>query len=88
VARFYALPSWRAPEESSMGNSHTQDVRDPALVDSEFFDPRDLIQVKYEMLGPIGHRNHLSVTYALSVTSDATWSSAIAASSREEYEQR
>ena len=27
-----------------------QDVRDPAFVDSDFFDPRDLIQVKYEML--------------------------------------
>ena len=26
------------------------DVRDPAFDDSEFFDPRDLVQVKYEML--------------------------------------
>jgi transposase len=25
-------------------------VRDPAFIDSDFFDPRDLIQVKYEML--------------------------------------
>src|ERR1700739_5141901 len=27
-----------------------QDVRDPACIDSDFFAPRDLIQVKYEML--------------------------------------
>lgn len=31
-------------------NPHPQDVRDPAFVDSEFFDPRDAVQVKYEML--------------------------------------
>ncbi|HVZ35833.1 MAG TPA: helix-turn-helix domain-containing protein, partial [Polyangiaceae bacterium] len=27
-----------------------RDVRDASFVDSEFFDPRDLVQVKYEML--------------------------------------
>lgn len=31
-------------------NPHAADVRDAAFVDSEFFDPRDLVQVKYEML--------------------------------------
>lgn len=31
-------------------NSRAQDVRDPAFSGSEFFDPRDLVQVKYEML--------------------------------------
>jgi transposase len=40
----------RALEESGTVNPHARDVRDPAFVDSEFFDPRDLIQVKYEML--------------------------------------
>jgi len=39
-----------ALEESGTINPHVQDVQDPAFVDSEFFDPRDLIQVKYEML--------------------------------------
>jgi transposase len=40
----------RALEESGTVNPHARDVQDPAFVDSEFFDPRDLIQVKYEML--------------------------------------
>src|SRR5258706_8406848 len=31
-------------------NPGAQNVRDPAFLDSEFFDPRDLIQVRYEML--------------------------------------
>jgi transposase len=40
----------RALEESGTVNPHAHDVQDPAFVDSEFFDSRDLIQVKYEML--------------------------------------
>jgi len=36
--------------ESGALNAHAQDVRDPAFSDSEFFDPRDLVQVRYEML--------------------------------------
>jgi transposase len=40
----------RALEEGGTGNPHARDVQDPAFVDSEFFDLRDLIQVKYEML--------------------------------------
>jgi transposase len=29
---------------------HPQHVRDPLFADSEFFDPRDLVQVRYELL--------------------------------------
>ena len=39
-------------------NPRAQDVRDPAFVDSEFFDPRDLIQVKYEMLRRVRSEGH------------------------------
>jgi hypothetical protein len=45
-----ADPKQRSLEESGTANPHAQNVRDPAFVDSDFFDPRDLIQVKYEML--------------------------------------
>ena len=31
-------------------NSSPEKVRDPKFREGEFFDPRDLIQVKYEML--------------------------------------
>jgi transposase len=31
-------------------NHHPEKVADPLFHDSEFFDPRDLVQVKYEML--------------------------------------
>src|SRR4051812_49751372 len=42
----------QAPDPACQGtlNPRADDVRDPAFVDSEFFDPRDLVQVKYEML--------------------------------------
>ena len=43
-------PKQRSLEQSGTANTHAQDVRDPAFIDSDFFDPRDLIQVKYEML--------------------------------------
>jgi Winged helix-turn helix len=43
-------PKQRSLEESGTANPHAQDVRDPAFTDSDFFDPRDLVQVKYEML--------------------------------------
>jgi len=36
--------------ESGTANPHPEAVRDPAFVGSDFFDPRDLVQVKYEML--------------------------------------
>lgn len=31
-------------------NPRAEEVRDPLFEDSEFFDPRDLVQVRYEML--------------------------------------
>ena len=31
-------------------NPHAQDVQDPAFLDNDFFDRRDLVQVRYEML--------------------------------------
>lgn len=31
-------------------NPHAQDVHDPAFINSDFFDARDLVQVRYEML--------------------------------------
>lgn len=31
-------------------NTHPEDVADELFLDSEFFDPQDLLQVKYEML--------------------------------------
>ena len=39
-----------ALEESGTVNPHAQDVQDSAFIDSDFFDPRDLVQVRYEML--------------------------------------
>jgi transposase-like protein len=39
-----------ALEESGTANPHPDAVHDPAFVDSDFFDPRDLVQVRYEML--------------------------------------
>jgi transposase len=43
-------PKLRALEESGTANPQAQKVQDPAFVASDFFDPRDLIQVRYEML--------------------------------------
>jgi len=40
----------RALEESGTANPHALDVQDSAFADSDFFDPRDLVQVRYEML--------------------------------------
>jgi transposase len=39
-----------ALEESGTANPHPDAVHDPAFVDSDFFDSRDLVQVRYEML--------------------------------------
>ena len=44
-------------------NPRADDVHDPAFVDSGFFDPRDLVQVKYEMLRRVQSEGH-SVTGA------------------------
>ena len=43
-------PKIAALKESGTLNRHAQDVCDPAFAGSEFFDPRDLVQVRYEML--------------------------------------
>lgn len=43
-------PKFEALRAQGTVNPHPQDVQDPAFLNSEFFDPRDLIQVKYEML--------------------------------------
>lgn len=37
-------------KESGTANPHADDVRDPGFAESDFFDPRDLVQVRYEML--------------------------------------
>ena len=39
-----------ALREQGTANPRARNVRDPAFQESEFFDPRDLVQVKYEML--------------------------------------
>jgi transposase len=40
----------KALEDSGTANPHPDSVQDPAFIDSDFFDPRDLVQVRYEML--------------------------------------
>ena len=40
----------KALEESGTANPHPDGIQDPAFVGSDFFDPRDLVQVRYEML--------------------------------------
>ena len=45
------MPSKKpALENSGCLNPSAKDVRDPRFKDIEFFDPEDLVQVKYEML--------------------------------------
>jgi transposase len=43
-------PKLSALKRSGTANPQTTDVQDPAFIGSDFFDPRDLIQVRYEML--------------------------------------
>jgi transposase len=43
-------PKLTALQASGTVNPHAQDVQDPAFVGSDFFDARDLVQVRYEML--------------------------------------
>jgi transposase len=45
-----ADPKLAAHKESGTANPHARDLSDPAFVGSDFFDPRDLVQVRYEML--------------------------------------
>lgn len=44
-------------------NPHPEDVRDPLFAENDFFDPLDLVQVKYEMLRRVSEDGH-SVTSA------------------------
>lgn len=43
-------PKLEALRNQGTANPRPQHVRDPAFLQGEFFDPRDLVQVKYEML--------------------------------------
>ncbi len=45
-----ADPKRAALAESGTLNAHPEAVQDPAFGESGFFDPRDLVQVRYEML--------------------------------------
>jgi transposase len=49
--------------ETGALNSSPQAVNDPTFAQGDFFDPRDMIQVKYEMLRRV-RVEHLSVTQA------------------------
>ncbi len=43
-------PKFTALQESGTVNPHAQDIDDPAFAAGDFFDPRDLVQTRYEML--------------------------------------
>jgi hypothetical protein len=45
-----AEPKTQALRQSGTFNPRPQDVRDELFQEKEFFDARDLVQVKYEML--------------------------------------
>jgi transposase len=53
----------KALREEGTLNSNPGKVRDPKFQENEFFDPRDLVQVKYEMLRRVSVENS-SVTEA------------------------
>jgi transposase len=49
------LPTLRNPKAEALArdgvlNPHPEDVRDPLFNDNPFFDPKDLVQVRYEMV--------------------------------------
>jgi transposase len=43
-------PKLTALRESGTVNPHAQDIDDPVFAAGDFFDPRDLVQARYEML--------------------------------------
>jgi len=43
-------PKLKALRVQGTVNPHPEDVKDPLFLEDGFFDPRDLLQVKYEML--------------------------------------
>lgn len=56
-------PKRQALQESGTINTHAAVVHDSAFVGSEFFDPHDLVQVRYEMLRRVSSEG-LSITDA------------------------
>jgi transposase len=56
-------PKLEALREAGSLNPRPQDVTDPLFANDSFFDPRDLVQVKYEMLRRVQSEGH-SVTGA------------------------
>lgn len=54
-----------ALQETGTLNPHPEEVTDPLFGEGEFFDPMDLVQVKYEMLRRV-ERDRLTVTEASS----------------------
>jgi transposase len=56
-------PKLEALREAGSLNARPQDVTDPLFANHSFFDPRDLVQVKYEMLRRVQSEGH-SVTGA------------------------
>ena len=50
-------PKVRALREEGTLNPVPEDVQDPKFHESEFFDPHDLVQVKYEMLRRVSVEN-------------------------------
>src|SRR5450432_3805955 len=57
-------PKVQALRQSGSLNLRPQNVRDELFRDQEFFDPRDLVQVKYEMLRRVGKDGHSISTTA------------------------
>jgi len=53
-----AEPKTQALRQSGTLNPRPQDVRDELFGEEEFFDPRDLVQVKYEMLRRVSKDGH------------------------------
>jgi transposase len=43
-------PKLKALKEQGILNPHPRDIKDSLFQENEFFDPHDLVQVKYEML--------------------------------------
>jgi transposase len=56
-------PKLQALRERGSLNPRPQDVTDPLFAGDSFFDPRDLVQVKYEMLRRVQSEGH-SITRA------------------------
>src|SRR5690349_18602097 len=60
-------PKMQALRQSGMLNPPPQGVRDELFREAEFFDARDLLQVKYEMLRGVSQEGHSISQAAASV---------------------